>query len=196
MEHTRSSSFRTTLEMDVRCRQCEECLKARAAFWRIRAQYELKNTAGRTWFVTLTLRPEEHFRSANLARVRLARLGEDFDRLDASRQFYERHHEVSRWITLYLKRVRKESAATLRYILVAEAHKSGLPHYHMLLHEAVLEEPVRQKTIYSQWLHGFSDARLVAQDGDISAARYVCKYLAKSALARVRSSVGYGQPAV
>lgn len=180
------------LEMDVRCRQCVECLKARARHWKLRAQAEIKATEGRTWFGTLTLRPDAHFKAVSRARLRLAAQGIDFDRLDAKEQFSERVREIGPEITLWLKRVRKESGALLRYILVVEAHKSGLPHFHCLIHEVLPEGPVGERTLRKQWTGGFSMFKLVAQ-GINTAANYVTKYLTKSAISRVRASKGYGQ---
>jgi hypothetical protein len=153
---------------------------------------ELNDTRGRTWFVTLTLRPEEQFKAASRARLRLAKQGTDFDLLSPARQFAERHREVNREITLWLKRVRKISNAPLRYFLVAERHKSGLPHYHALLHEGDSGQPVRAAVIKSQWRLGFSQCKLVAADDAKRGAVYVAKYLSKDALSRVRASKGYG----
>ena len=93
-------------------------------------------------------------------------------------------------VTKWLKRVRKESGAKLRYILVAEAHKSGLPHYHMLVHEQVGGGQVGERTLRKQWAMGFSKWNLVT---DKAPARYVCKYLTKAAAARVRASLNYGR---
>ena len=158
----------------------------------MRANSETVTTQGRTWFLTLTLSPEAHFKHRLLAYQRLRAKGEEFDRLDAERQFRELVTEANREITLYLKRVRKESGAPLRYCLVAERHKSGLPHFHALLHE-VGDGAVRAKTLKRQWRLGFSQCKLVAQSDENKAASYVAKYLSKSAAARVRASKGYGQ---
>lgn len=182
------------LELHLRCRKCAPCRKAKAWMWRMRAVTELANTAGRTWFVTLTLSPEAHFRILSLCRLRLAKQGEDFDRLEPDRQFGERVREANREITLWLKRVRKEAQAPLRYILVAERHKSGLPHFHALLHEVEATSPVRAATIKGQWRLGFSQCKLVAEgENHQKSATYVCKYIAKDASSRVRASQGYGQ---
>lgn len=192
-EIARAVTGRRDIEFDTRCRKCPPCLRARAAFWRMRAEGELRQCPGRTWFGTLTLSPESHFQMLLRASRRLADRGEAFDRLDADRQFAERHREVSREITLWLKRVRKESGVPLRYCLVAEAHKSGLPHYHVLMHEAAAERPLRASVVRDQWKLGFTKFNLVAEDGNAKSAAYVTKYLAKSAIARVRASQGYGQ---
>ena len=177
------------VHMWVRCRVCETCLRARAREWRYRAQSEIR-AAERTWFGTLTLSPSEHLRSANIARryCRIAGHG-DFDALPMTDQFAMRHKVISRWITLYLKRVRKRSGAKFRYLLVAEAHKSGLPHYHYLLHETHPRQRVSWRQLSEPWPHGHMLAKLAGDDG---AAPYLCKYLAKSGRARVRASVRYG----
>jgi hypothetical protein len=183
---------RRDIDFETRCRKCPPCLKIRAAYWRVRAVSE---TVGhpRTWFVTLTLNPDSHFTMLCRASQRLRARDEDFDQLDAERQFAERHIEISKELTLWLKRVRKASGAKLRYCLVAERHKTGLPHYHALVHECGAEQPVRAAVLRGQWKLGFSTVKLVAQDEQAGAASYVAKYLAKSASARVRASVGYGQ---
>lgn len=178
------------LEMETRCRKCQACLRTRAAHWSYRAKSELA-VAARTWFGTMTLGPQEHSLLAFRARARLSAGGTDFDALSDAEQFQERHREVARELTLWLKRVRKESEAPLRYILVAEAHKSGLPHYHVLVHESDPARPVRERTLRLQWKLGFSKFNLVSAGEP--AAKYVCKYLSKAALARVRASVGYGK---
>lgn len=180
------------IEMNVRCRRCAECLKARASHWRHRAEAEIAAASGRTWFGTLTLSPHNHWMAEARASLRLARSGCDWARLSSDEQFAERHRENSREITLWLKRVREQTGAKLRYICVAEQHKSGLPHYHLLIHEAECDKPVRHKTLKEQWRLGFSDFKLVAQQDEAGAARYVAKYLTKSASARVRASRGYG----
>lgn len=179
------------LEMHVRCRKCEPCLRARAYMWRKLAEQEMRLTRGRTWFLTLTCAPQAHFEAYARACQRLRAAGEDFDRLSPERQFRERVRELNREITLWLKRVRK-MGAPLRYLLVAERHKSGLPHFHALVHEVDAEQPLRARTLRGQWRLGFSQARLVDQTENPKAAAYVAKYLSKSACARVRASQGYG----
>jgi hypothetical protein len=179
-----------TVEMETRCRKCAACLQARAYAWTQRAKSEL-NAASRTWFGTITLRAEEQFRMELLAWKRLAEGGTNYDRLPPSEQFVERHREIGAELTKWLKRIRKESGAPLRYILVAEAHKSGLPHYHVLVHECDPMVFVGERTLRKQWKLGFSKFNLV--NADEPAAYYVCKYLSKAALARVRASQGYGK---
>jgi len=174
--------------MDVPCRKCEKCLRRKAAHWRHRAIAETA-IASRTWFGTLTLRPQEQ----SLARERVRhreRNSVDIDLLPASERFGLQVQEIGRDITKYLKRIRANSGARFRYILVAEAHESGEPHFHMLLHEWGTR--IGERELSGQWRLGFSKWRLVPPDNP-KAAAYVCKYLSKSALARVRASARYGQ---
>lgn len=175
------------LTLGVPCRKCDPCRKARRNLWWRRARSEVAAST-RTWFGTLTLSPESHERMANQARRKAARQGEDFDLKSMREQFLGRHSEVSRELTLYLKRIRKESQASLRYLLVAEAHTSGLPHYHVLIHETG-NPGVRHATLRHQWKLGFTKFTLLR---DVRSASYITKYLAKDASARVRASFQYG----
>lgn len=176
-----------TIELKTRCRKCDGCLRVRAYQWRQRATQEYANSV-RTWFGTITLSAEAQFKAISRARLRLDQYGIDFDNLSRAEQFAERHREIGPELTKYIKRVRKESGASIRYILVAEAHKSGAPHYHVLIHERS-GPPVRHSCLTRQWHLGFTKFNLVKDKG---AAGYVCKYLSKSASARVRASAGYG----
>lgn len=182
-------AFAHWVDMTVRCRKCPTCLRFRASQWTARARAELQ-AAPRTWFGTMTLHPAEHFRISCLAEVQMRARGTEWRELSPDEQFYARHSLISKEITKWLKRVRKESGSRLRYCLTAEAHKSGLPHYHILVHERWLGEPVTERCLRLQWQLGFSKFHLVNDKG---AAWYVCKYLSKTALARVRASVRYGQ---
>lgn len=155
--------------------------------WEQRAKAEVQ-AAQRTWFGTLTLRPEAHATMGSRARVRLSRQGIDFDALPFGEQFLERHREINVEITKYLKRVRKQSPLGFRYLLVVEHHKSGLPHYHMLVHELV-DGAVKYAVLADQWQLGFEKWKVVA---DMRQATYLCKYLSKATIARVRASVAYG----
>lgn len=177
------------MAMHMRCRKCQSCLQTRSAMWAHRAKEELL-ASPRTWFGTLTLSPEEHMRVEYRARLRWKARGTVYDTLPQHEQFRLRHAVISVELTKWIKRVRKQSGARLRYILVAEAHKSGLPHYHCLIHERLDSNPIRKRVLDGQWKLGFSQFRLVT---DPRAARYVCKYLSKAAEARVRASLHYGR---
>lgn len=175
------------LEIFTKCRRCAPCLKARSLEWTYRAKAELQ-AAARTWFGTMTLSPEQHWLAS--LRWERAKAGRKWAELSPDEQFQARHEVIAKEITTWLKRVRKESGARLRYLLVAEAHKSGLPHYHILVHEVSPLETVGERTLRRQWKLGHSKFKLV--EGR-AVAGYVAKYLAKAAEARVRASVRYGQ---
>jgi hypothetical protein len=176
------------VDIEVRCRKCPQCLRARSYEWTQRAKLEYVQSQ-RTWFGTMTLTPHEHNQAVNRCRQLLARQGVDYDCLPPGEQFGHHVAAVTREVTLWLKRIRKESGAKLRYILVAEAHKSGFPHFHCLVHEQS-GSTVTHRQLSSQWKLGFTNFKLVHSP---VAASYVCKYLSKSAQARVRASVRYGK---
>ena len=179
-----------TVCITAKCRRCDRCLRKRAAHWRLRAVSETA-MASRTWFGTLTLSPDEQHRSLERCRLRERRVGAvDYDTLPAAEQFALRVRDVGKEITKFLKRVREQSQARFRYLLVAEKHATGLPHFHMLLHE--WGAPVRERVLSQQWTLGFSQWRLASADNP-KAAAYLCKYLSKAAEARVRASARYGQ---
>lgn len=176
------------VELTTACRQCENCRKQRARIWAARAMSEIERSS-RTWFGTLTLSPDEHFKA--LCRVRSLsddRLSE-FDSRSEGERFSLVVTEIGREVTRFLKRVRKNSGVRLRYCLVAERHKSGLPHFHVLLHER--SQPVRHAVLSEAWKLGFTNFKLVT-DGK-KAAWYAAKYLSKDSLARVRASCRYGE---
>lgn len=186
---------RSWLDMTMRCRKCPECLRLRAHQWTTRASIEL-GRAPRTWFGTMTLSPDMHLRCQQIAHRSLGRKGDDFDALSPDEQFAERHRVISRWLTLWVKRVRKAAGADrLRFMVVCEAHQSGLPHYHALIHE-VVAFATNERELRNQWFYGFSKFRLVYtdEDGTGKVAWYMAKYLTKSTRARVRASCSYGEP--
>ena len=182
-----------TVTMEVPCRKCPARLRYRARLWALRAQAEI-TAAPRTWFATITLSPDAHYTMLMRARRRLALGGTTFENLSPLEQFAERHREISQELTLWLKRIRKNSGAPLRLLLVAEAHKSGLPHYHGLIHEQDAERQVKHALLAASWPHGFTKFKLVPSDeAGRKTAWYVCKYLTKDQRARVRASLNYGE---
>lgn len=187
-DYGKGSEKAYSLILHVRCRMCDACRRQKAALWTGRAMAEVRSGV-RSWFGTMTIRPEMQFQLLNRARRRLLVGGTDFDELSPADQFAERMTEVQREVTLWLKRVRKESGAAIRYLLVAEAHKSGEPHLHILVTETDVERPVRYRTLAQQWHLGFTRFSLCENS---NAVRYVCKYISKSLTARVRASLRYG----
>lgn len=177
------------LTMLTPCRQCEACLRYIAYFWRGRAQTEIQ-AAQRTWMVTFTCRPDFHVWIDHACATRERNFwGQPPDKIFAARA-----KVFGEEVTKYLKRLRKQSKAKIRYLLIAETHDGlstsdfmrGRPHYHMLLHET--ETEVSKRLIQAQWHHGFTDVKLA----DSGAAWYVSKYITKAKQARVRASLRYG----
>lgn len=186
--HVRKPGQPLSLTMLVRCRRCDHCLKRRRNLWAARASYEVE-TSQRTWMATFTFSPGAHARLRMRASARLFAGGTDLEALPDDAKFTELVKEYQKELTLYFKRVRKNSGgAKLRYILVVEKHKSGLPHYHALIHESA-KVPVRHAVLTSAWHLGYTKFKLV---NAVKTAWYVCKYLAKSVEARVRASIRYG----
>lgn len=203
--------------LTVACRtHCERCLRRRKVFWAHRAKHETM-CAQRTWFGTLTLRPK-HLAAARRAAVRRAMSsGVNWNDLTPGEEFARIAKECTKALQLWMKRVRKVSGARLRYILVCEAHESGAPHWHCLVHEVYGSASVTERELRLSWTKhggGFTDFSLVRRDvervygklvfsgpevgchcteGADRAAFYVCKYLSKDALTRVMASGGYGR---
>lgn len=173
--------------MQVACRKCANCLRRRGYMWSMRARAEW-GQSNRTWLATLTLSPTSLTVLLSRARVRLGRGGTDYDALAGPDQFLELEKEGFREIQKYLKRLRKNSGKAIRYLCITESHKSGVPHWHLLLHEP--DQPLSyDKDLKGSWNLGFDSYKLVR---DARAAGYVTKYLSKAVEARVRASSGYG----
>ncbi|UIW10394.1 replication initiator protein [Flyfo microvirus Tbat2_171] len=174
-----------SVTIDTRCRKCVQCLRHRARLWTARAMDETKAST-RTWFGTLTLAPDRQTWARYSALARMERRCSDTSDPDAV--FAETARVIGDELQRFLKRLRK--VAPLRFLLVCEAHKSGLPHFHALIHE--YQGTITKRVLEGQWRFGFSHWRLVPP-GDEQKVGYVCKYLAKSAQTRIRASQDYGQ---
>lgn len=155
--------------------------------WAARAKEEIR-IANRTWFATLTISPQHHYEMRARGLLRMESRSVDTATLSEEEVFLAEHNAISRELTLFLKRVRKVSRAKLRYLLVVERHKTGLPHYHLLIHEHGVRVTYRQ--LAAEWKLGFTQFKLIE---DERAAHYVAKYLGKSNDARVRASIRYGE---
>jgi len=185
-----------TLSMLVRCRKCEGCQKERRMMWTARAAREWRQST-RTWFVTLTLRPEDHYRLQTQVRADGAAEGIDVDALPPKDRLERFLKAYRKKMDDYLMRLRKGLATrgwdtlSFRYLWVPEPHKSGAIHFHMLLHEVSLDMPLPKARIEAAWPHGFIKAKLVKSE---EAARYVTKYLGKHHFeGRIRASKMYGK---
>lgn len=152
--------------MSVRCRKCPQCMDQSARCWTARAYQELQRSH-RTWFCTLTFAPKSYPGPSGPTPLEFAR-----------RQF-----------TLFAKRLRK-NGGSFRYLAVLELHRSGMPHIHCLLHEAV-PGGLKWSMVDKEWRElGFHKTKLAKSDFPVS---YLTKYLFKrSPVSRVRASINYG----
>lgn len=173
----------------TRCRRCQTCARRRRNLWAARAREEVA-MAARTWFATFTLSPANHTLLRARASARLHAGGTDLQRLPPDEADAEVMKEYGAEVTKWLKRVRKNTGARLRYILVQESHKSGYPHFHALIHEVLGSAPIRHAALCSAWTLGFTKFKLIERD--VKACWYVTKYLTKGAASRVRASLRYG----
>lgn len=178
-----------TLHLQVRCRRCAACRRYRKRLWSGRARLEA-SMASRTWFATLTASPERHYSYWCRACRELRRNGVEPEALSLEEKFKERCKQMGQELTKFVKRVREETGAPLRFLWVYEAHKSGLPHVHGLIHECDVNRPVKWRTLDRQWRDGHSQYKLLTSAAE---SKYATKYLAKDALLRIRASRQYGQ---
>lgn len=177
----------------VPCNDCELCRWSKRKMWQNRMRSEILRS-NRTWFLTLTASPEAHAFAEVKAKALLRKRGITFatDKQNAR----ARSRVYARDIQLFQKRLRKaHGTGGLRFLGVMELHKSGLPHYHMLIHETGL--PVSKRQIERAWHLGFSKPKLVdmAPEHIEKACEYVAKYISKDGLnhgARIICSLKYG----
>lgn len=172
--------------IDAKCRKCEHCLRKRRQHWWFRAKWEIEQ-APRTWFATFTYSPDNHYRMLLMARQRCLRKGVDYDALTDDQQLGHLVAIAGVDLTLFFKRVRKSSMAPLRYLIVSETHKSGLPHFHALIHETIMRATTYD-VLKRNWLKGHSAFKLA----EPKAVSYVAKYISKESGSRVRASAQYG----
>lgn len=170
------------MDIEVSCRKCRPCIKLKSYLWSERMKRELLN-APRTWWCTFTYNPR--YRAELLFR----------SSPEAGRETTARLTDlVKQDMTKMLKRLRK-AGLKIRYFAVMEHHKDGFPHLHMLLHEQVRGE-VTHRILTNHWPFGFVKCKLVnltLPDSASKVSRYVAKYMTKTADARVRASLKYGQ---
>lgn len=186
---TRTSRVPMLLELHTPCRRCPTCKRKRQRLWSARALDETRAST-RTWMGTFTLRPEALFMAVSQCRAKQALQGVDYDGLPELERLALLHAQLGPELTKMFKRIWHLAPAPPRYLCVLELHKSGVPHYHALLHEQDADHPIRHAKLAQQWPWGFSKWKLV---DETAKSTYVTAYLSKSLLARVRASEGYGQ---
>lgn len=183
------------LDMEVPCRKCGACLRARAAHWRKRALIELAR-APRTWFATYTLSDQALWECTLGARVLATRANLAFDQLEPDDKFRLQVRALGPELTRHWKRLRKNSKAPLRFMWVAEnaskgeREDTGNPHIHALIHERFIDKPIRKAVLRGSWRLGFDKYNLV-EDG--RHAWYISKYIGKQIRCPVRASSNYGK---
>ena len=172
------------VRMKTKCRRCPVCLRHRGGEWaeRVRKEIILSKMDGcRVWFVTFTFRPAVHLNSLGAL-------------IDDPQVWKGLAKSSSRLVTLWIKRIRKETP--FRYCLVCEPHKSGLPHYHAVLHESQKDNEITERLMRRVWsVNGFLHAKLVNLEDNEGrdVGNYVAKYLSKEMRSRVRASRFYGK---
>lgn len=197
----------------------------RSAHWAHRAVTQYERSA-RTWLGTITLSGFQHARLDAAVAAKAQESGAFWQTEWSAKDYFRERCEVfGRWLSLWLKRVRVNEARRRRgdgdtfayseawihsapqfsYLLVAEMHKSGRPHWHILIHEDRPYELVREHEYYvtqkgvtrvdekallrQSWKLGFTHFELCTDSRSVG---YLCKYLAKDMLWRVRASRDYG----
>lgn len=149
-------------EVDVACRNCEECRRARLRSWTGRILAEMQ-TAADTWFVTLTY-------------------GGGYDAEVAYRLDY-------RDVQLFLKRLRKDGFR-FRFVAVGEyGGKRNRAHWHLMIfwEDRVPTVPMNERFNWQWWSWGLAQCER-PRSGQASAA-YIMQYLDKDAIdARMKFS--------
>lgn len=171
----------------VRCRKCEHCRKARSRMWAARAIAETEASV-RTWFCTLTLSPAALQHHRMIARREAFSRSTDYDAFSESEKFKAEVSAIGPELQKWLKRVRKRTGKGMRFMLVAEQHQTGAPHFHALVHESS-SAAIKYRDLDHWPLGVVRQFKLIT---DKRAVFYVCKYVAKEVSARVRASTGYG----
>lgn len=202
-----ASSGALLSDMFVRCRRCKACLRARMAYWLRAATHWTTVTmeAGlRTWFGTLTLRPEARAVTLAVAREQWAMAASSsaipdwWDDPACNERFRLHRKVIVHELQKYFKRLRK-AGHSFRYLVAFERHKDGWPHVHWLLHE--IGERILHKDLAAEWKLGFVKIKLVGgwdrkrrrTLSPVFAAHYVTKYLAKDYQSRQIGSIGYAR---
>lgn len=189
----------------VRCRKCGPCLAARTRMWVARAAQEASLTAAagrRSWFGTLTFRPDVHTSHEQLAFAEWVKdqpdsvlLCEAWEALPKDERFKFVRQQAIDEVQRYWKRLRKAGHA-FKYLVVLEPHKSGRVHMHWLLHEQC--KPILHRQLEAAWGRGICKIVLLGgrskrSAGPREAAFYVAKYLSKSYQSRQLASARYGR---
>lgn len=191
----------------------------RSYHWSHRAVTEYHRSS-RTWLGTITLSPMMHqLIDARVAKEAHVTGASWMTEWSPEELFRRRCKVFGQELTRWLKRIRinatreRGTPPRFKFLLVAEKHQSertsttlvGRPHYHILIHEALPFELIAPNEYYTtrkgvvrvhdnaairnEWQLGYTQFELCR---DERSASYLCKYLAKDMLWRVRASMKYG----
>lgn len=209
-------------DVHTRCRKCESCRRRKSMYWAGRAITEFqRNPSTYMVTLTMRPEMHYHFDAVMHERFPglASELKASSDGLASATLFAHRARVIGCEVTKYLKRLRKR--APFRTMVVAEAHKegdslvAGRPHFHLLIHEVengtLIQDSewrldqgfcTRCNRIHSdsgmvcdhafvryQWPHGFTK---VVRCVDEKSVYYLCKYVSKAMMSRVRASQRYG----
>ena len=150
-----SEAFPIFVELWTKCRNCTNCLREKAHMWQERAKREI-DAAERTWFGTFTLHPDTYTRYLNTCRVNAANNLEHWEYLSDKERSKRLCAQFGKDLTKFFKRLRKNTGAKVRYLLVSEEHKSGVPHFHALIHQVSPDGLVRKRDLEACWKLGFT----------------------------------------
>lgn len=196
----------------VRCRKCVQCRLTRSWVWSDRAALEAAK-GGRVWWCTFTLKPELQYIAELQAIEQAKNEGDEFWRLDARKQFALRTKYCRIHLSKMFWRMRKglrtgyfnknivdiggKAQAEIipplnfRYMVVAEPHQSGNPHFHALIYE---QGPTQIK---SNWLNHYASitghSSFELARSPVKCSRYITGYLSKSPISIISASLGFGK---
>lgn len=191
----------------------------RAHHWAHRAEAEYGANRA-TWLGTITLSPIEHASIDARVAARAHETGASWLTEWTDKDWFRARckqfgDEITKWKKAVSDQYHHLNGVRPRYsyLLVAEKHESartseymvGRPHYHMLIHEPYVGALIPQADWYQtasgvvrvddnsflrkQWKLGYTQFELCRS---ADSAKYLCKYLSKAMLWRVRASLRYG----
>lgn len=158
--------FRGNGDFLSRCGKCGPCVRLKKWLKTNRIELEMKSAHG-AWFCTLTQVQFE---------------------LDDGRKFGVMTYEN---VKKFLKRLRKNTGAEIKFVMAEELHRSGVRHWHaILMHRGTVSKRQLEAAWAGDDLAGHCMVRRINGRG---AARYVMKYIGKDEAYIVRSSIHLGK---
>jgi hypothetical protein len=203
-----------TVAMLVPCRDCAGCRRWKRSLWTRRCKAEWTHSSlagGKSYFATLTFAPDIHYRVTCLLEGR-----PEWKDATKEQRFCMRDQVAYPFVQKFLKRLRRGlkrlgfPGVKPRYIAVAEAHKTGLPHYHLVIHVDDVPKGFGKRAIEAAWEKSSREVKVpglpdlpnrIGRPGWIKVklarseqvAGYMAKYMGKDQSSRVKASTGYGR---